>query len=1683
MNQQPFTILPRFLSIRFLFLLTFGCSLASADWPSDPTQNLGICTATGWQSCPGIVSDGAGGALVVWQDGRAGENKYNIYAQRVSSNGAVQWTPDGTAVCSTGGYRTMPSLVGDGSGGAIIAWQDKRSGNQDVYAQRVNSSGQVQWTPDGVAICSAAGDQQYPLLTSDGAGGAIVAWQDGRGADAKVYARRIDSSGQVQWTPDGVAVSSSTGKQETPVLVGDGSGGAVVAWQDYRSGTTDIYAQRVDADGTIKWGMGSVVCTANGAQYTPVMVGDGGGGGIVAWQDQRDAKSAIYTQRIGSNGTVQWTPEGVKVGGGDNYRYGPNLYNDGSSVWVAWTDSRAGNNDVYGNRLNLNGEPQWATGGKGLGTGDGEQTEPYLVGDGAGGVIVGWGRYLNEDENIYAQRFNPSGQPQWTGNPVAIGTGTGSQWNPWLVSDGSGGSIVIWEDYRAGEDGDIYGQRVYADGTLRAPAGFAVSPQSLTVPEGGNDTFTVALGRKPSTTIDVTVTNVAGDPDLQPSPPSLQYTPDDWSTPQTVTVSAAEDDDVGEGTATIRVTGKDMDPVNVTVKEKENDTQAPVVSTGSLTVPEGGSETFTVALKHKPSTTIDVTVTNVAGDPDLQPSPPSLQYTPTDWSTPQTVTVSAAEDDDAGDGTATIRVTGKDMDPVNVTVKEKDNETQAPVVSTKSLTVPEGGNDTFTVALKHKPLLDTNVTISNVGGDPDLQPSPPSLQYTPEDWSTPQTVTVSAAEDDGATHGNAQFKVDVAGGTSSSVNVYESDNDTRWPELGLGSGTAGGVSNDPSSSYSPSIAMDVDGNPLVAWHNHTSAGTDIYVRRWNGTSWEEVGNGSATGTGISNNSTGSTKPSIAVGNDSKPVVAWQDNDGQDDEIYVRRWNGSSWEEVGNGSASGGGISGNSTASTSPSVAIDSSNHPVVAWQDNDGADNEIYVRRWNGTSWEEVGSGSATGGGISNNTTGSTTPSVAVGSDEKPVVVWQDGDGTDAEIYVRRWDGTSWVEVGSGSATGGGVSSNTTSSTTPSVALGSDGNPVVVWQDNDGTDGEIYLRRWNGTSWEEVGRGSATGGGISNNTTGSTTPSVAVGSGGYPVVAWQDSDGADDQIFVRRWNGSFWGEVDPGSASGAGVSANGGKSSNPSVTIGSANIPIVAWQDDTGGDNAIYARRWMGNPRLKSPPWYPYLSGTGVSTNRTRVERDTYPFCNVQIWHGTPEQLNSELLFETNIAVDSNGLFEVKPSTYYEADFDGVSPGDHVWRYRGYDSGSQREATYSDWQANEDLHIDYGDPSVSAGSLIVEPDELGAKCRRNLGFLPLTAQGYTIKITGSDRAYEHESTHALSPYPDGWLTVDQPQLHSVSLPAGTYSWQVRAYNPRGTSAWAAGPQFALDYENVAPVLKAVSGLWLDSGGTSGKLSLDTTGNSVLQVTDSDDDVSSLVSLIIVTAPQKGVLRDKAGNVVDEGVALSVNQFPLTYDADSSASGIDRVVLRATDQCEASSDVDLAIYLGFVSAALALPAGWNLISIPMVPHPAKASELLAVSDGKGPCFTGSAWAWDAANQSYTEVEELAPKRGYWIYANGDCAELQFCGARADAPSAQLRTGWNLIGPVGYRDYCDLSADDSRGRFLPGFVWEWRDGKYARPDNHRLPRGKGIWLYTEQTRTVDLELKGVLSTRSAPASFRP
>jgi len=376
-------------------------------WPTSGIPMNGL--ATGDQIFNRIIPDGEGGAIVLWVHDFYGVA--DIYAQRIDADGNLLWGANGVAVCTATGQQYEADLVSDGTGGAIFTWADGRGTDIDIYVQRVSAAGSPLWTADGLSMTSAAGTQENPRIASDNNGGAIVAWEDNRGADQDIYVRHVSAYGNVDWLGDGLPVCVFTGWQDEPVISSDGAGGAIIAWRDQRTTPYSIYAQRVDRMQTARWNAnGNIVNDPSFFAGLPTIIPDGYGGVFAAWYERLGSSYFMTAQRMSADGDMLWGTGGQKIFEMEWSFDKPSLVpDDQEGVIVVWTDDRVGNMDVYAQRLNNAGEFYWQYGGRVVSDAFDDQGYAHAVTDGDGGAIVSFHDGRTGVQEIYSQRITAEG--------------------------------------------------------------------------------------------------------------------------------------------------------------------------------------------------------------------------------------------------------------------------------------------------------------------------------------------------------------------------------------------------------------------------------------------------------------------------------------------------------------------------------------------------------------------------------------------------------------------------------------------------------------------------------------------------------------------------------------------------------------------------------------------------------------------------------------------------------------------------------------------------------------------------------------------------------------------------------------------------------------------------------------------------------------------------------------------------------------------------------------------------------------------------------------------------------------------------------------------------------------------------------------------------------------------------
>ena len=464
---------------------------------------------------PEITADGSGGAIIVWSAGKGAR------VQRIDSQGNRLWGSEGRQIYSYSKHPVGPLAAGDDKGGAILAWTDENPTSEEIpqwgiYVQRLDAEGNVVWPEGGISISAGPFDvnhSQVEMITesligliNDGASGAILLWyneiQTGDSWKTTMHAQRINADGGCLWGEQGIQICGTSPDPRWAKLISDGSGGAVVVWEDNRGPDTDIYAQRISSDGRLLWpDTGIPVANASNAQLSPQIVSDGLGNFIVVWIQSPGLSyhvgdADIYAHKINSNGESLWSDgKGVPVCTAAGSQEHPQVASDGSGgCIVVWHDTRnRPNRDAYAQRLNSEGKVLWETDGVLVGEIPGVDKssveagsyDVQVAGDGAGGAIIVWqvaptsattGAF--RDAQIYAQRLGPDGEKVWAEvTRVYDNPSLKSQAYSGIVSDDAGG-VIIGSTVGKGQWPDlVYAQRVDLDGNrLWVAEGIRLNP-------------------------------------------------------------------------------------------------------------------------------------------------------------------------------------------------------------------------------------------------------------------------------------------------------------------------------------------------------------------------------------------------------------------------------------------------------------------------------------------------------------------------------------------------------------------------------------------------------------------------------------------------------------------------------------------------------------------------------------------------------------------------------------------------------------------------------------------------------------------------------------------------------------------------------------------------------------------------------------------------------------------------------------------------------------------------------------------------------------------------------------------------------------------------------------------------------------------------------------------------------
>ena len=465
-----------------MLIVLLAVSFIRPQWKTTVEENNIISAAPGTQNYPSLALDTKGGFFVAWTDARNSATGNDIYIQRFDSLGNTYFADNGIPVCIADGNQQYPWAVTTTDSCVIVFWYDDRinfTNSTDLYAQKIDANGNLLWSDSGVVVSQYNTPTPGALLefsvVPDDDGGAYVSWTRFYYGYRQLRAQRIDKDGNIMWDSTGAVLTDGAVDSRSPQMVRSQNGVSIV--YRHSGGGYSIFFQMVDSTGNLKFPAPGKSIEVNGPQgATTVAVADTANGEavVIGWSvGGAGLDGNLLVQAVDTSGNKLWGTNHVVVnnvpGGHTSFK----IVRSGTSsdYYLVWKDGRRINvaYDIYAQKLNNLGQPQWTPNGiKVSGT-------PYTytstsISTNDNGVYVSWSEASNpQGPGIYAQRINPDSSFAWQNNSVRL---TDQFVNAGIVTlnpdINNGGAIVIFSyaGPPSGTSENLYAKYIGANGVL-----------------------------------------------------------------------------------------------------------------------------------------------------------------------------------------------------------------------------------------------------------------------------------------------------------------------------------------------------------------------------------------------------------------------------------------------------------------------------------------------------------------------------------------------------------------------------------------------------------------------------------------------------------------------------------------------------------------------------------------------------------------------------------------------------------------------------------------------------------------------------------------------------------------------------------------------------------------------------------------------------------------------------------------------------------------------------------------------------------------------------------------------------------------------------------------------------------------------------------------------------------------
>jgi len=405
----------------------------------------------------------------------------------------------------------------------------------------------------------------------------------------------------------------------------------------------------------------------------------------------------------------------------------------------------------------------------------------------------------------------------------------------------------------------------------------------------------------------------------------------------------------------------------------------------------------------------------------------------------------------------------------------------------------------------------------------------------------------------------------------------------RWAHP---AGILDNISPDGQNISNPKVAMDNNGNAIIVWYQYDGARQQIFKSEYRGGAWTHP---AALSDNISPDGQNANEPIVVMDDNGNAIICWYQNDGSQSQIFKSEYRGGVWTHP---SALSDNISPDGQSAYDHQAAMDDNGNAIICWYQSDGSKYQIFKSEYRGGVWTHPG-------GLSDNISpdGQDAYGVQVEMDNNgnAIICWYQSDGSQNQIFKSEYRGGVWTHPGGLSDN---ISPDGETADDPQVAMDNNGNAIICWNQDDGSQDQIFKSEYRGGVWTHPG-------GLSDNISPdgqhTNNPELAMDNNGNAIIVWYQRDGSNNQIFKSEYRGGVW--THPSDLFDN-ISPDGQMAFSPRLEMDDNGKAIICWQQSDGSTQQIFKSEYRSGVWTHPAALFDNISPDGENAYGPKVVMD-----------------------------------------------------------------------------------------------------------------------------------------------------------------------------------------------------------------------------------------------------------------------------------------------------------------------------------------------------------------------------------------------------------------------------------------------------------------------------------------------